>query len=88
MNKEDPPAGWYRDGTGRTRWWDGKQWTVPNHLFPEAPAASQDADSEPMREPVATADEAQTGSNPQSRDKPGKAAKADKPSRPWHRRKH
>src|SRR5690242_8936897 len=22
-----PPAGWYADGTGRLRWWDGTAWT-------------------------------------------------------------
>ncbi|MGB3373679.1 MAG: DUF2510 domain-containing protein, partial [Microbacterium sp.] len=21
------PAGWYDDGSGRQRWWDGQQWT-------------------------------------------------------------
>ena len=24
---ENPPAGWYPDSTGTTRWWDGEQWT-------------------------------------------------------------
>jgi len=23
-----PPPGWYDDGSGRQRWWDGGQWTV------------------------------------------------------------
>lgn len=34
------PAGWYDDGSGRQRWWDGTQWT--EHFAPlaaEAPAA-------------------------------------------------
>ena len=22
-----PPAGWYQDSSGRTRWWDGNVWT-------------------------------------------------------------
>ena len=22
-----PPPGWYGDESGRTRWWDGQQWT-------------------------------------------------------------
>ncbi|MFK4762907.1 DUF2510 domain-containing protein [Microbacterium sp. ZW T5_45] len=21
------PAGWYDDGSGRQRWWDGQKWT-------------------------------------------------------------
>lgn len=32
------PAGWYDDGSGRQRWWDGTQWTE-NH----APAQDSDA---------------------------------------------
>lgn len=43
------PAGWYDDGSGRQRWWDGQQWTenfapetpVPQvPQVPQAPAAS------------------------------------------------
>lgn len=30
------PAGWYDDGSGRQRWWDGEQWT--EHFAPEATA--------------------------------------------------
>ncbi|PRB10405.1 DUF2510 domain-containing protein [Microbacterium sp. MYb62] len=35
------PAGWYDDGSGRQRWWDGQQWT--EHFAPEtaAPAATE-----------------------------------------------
>ncbi|KJQ54601.1 DUF2510 domain-containing protein [Microbacterium sp. SA39] len=33
------PAGWYDDGSGRQRWWDGQQWT--EHFAPEAPAAPE-----------------------------------------------
>lgn len=29
------PAGWYDDGSGRRRWWDGGQWT--DHFAPETP---------------------------------------------------
>jgi hypothetical protein len=29
------PAGWYDDGSGRQRWWDGEQWT--EHFAPETP---------------------------------------------------
>ncbi|MFB4350454.1 DUF2510 domain-containing protein [Microbacterium sp. CR_7] len=41
------PAGWYDDGSGRQRWWDGTQWT--EHFAPSTDAAdpgvSQTADS-------------------------------------------
>ncbi len=30
------PAGWYDDGSGRRRWWDGAQWT--NVLEPSTTA--------------------------------------------------
>lgn len=32
------PAGWYPDGRGATRWWDGERWT--EHVQPQAPPAS------------------------------------------------
>ena len=35
------PAGWYDDGSGRQRYWDGTQWT--EHLAPLAPPAGQAA---------------------------------------------
>ncbi|WP_226531741.1 DUF2510 domain-containing protein [Microbacterium paraoxydans] len=33
------PAGWYDDGSGRQRWWDGQQWT--EHFAPEAATPSE-----------------------------------------------
>ena len=33
------PAGWYDDGSGRQRWWDGQQWT--EHFAPETAAAAE-----------------------------------------------
>lgn len=32
------PAGWYDDGSGRMRWWDGRQWT-PNYAPTSAPTS-------------------------------------------------
>lgn len=32
------PAGWYDDGSGRQRWWDGQQWT--EHFAPETAASA------------------------------------------------
>lgn len=59
----NPQAGWYDDGSGRTRWWDGNTWT--EHFAPEpasAPAASaasaaiEEIDEETtLRQPVAVA---------------------------------
>lgn len=35
---ELPPPGWYSDGAGSTRWWDGAQWT--SQVLPGSPANS------------------------------------------------
>jgi hypothetical protein len=37
----NPPSGWYDDGRGALRYWDGTQWT--EHTAPLAPAADQAA---------------------------------------------
>lgn len=37
------PAGWYDDGSGRQRWWDGEKWT--EHFAPQSEAAAQPADA-------------------------------------------
>ncbi|WP_292699699.1 DUF2510 domain-containing protein [Microbacterium sp. 69-10] len=64
------PAGWYDDGSGRQRWWDGSRWT--ENYAPAgdgaaadgpaasagdlaAPAAGSDADAAPAHAPVAPA---------------------------------
>lgn len=44
------PAGWYDDGSGRQRWWDGQQWT--EHFAPEA--ASSDALEAVAQSPTAS----------------------------------
>lgn len=48
------PAGWYDDGSGRQRWWDGQQWT--EHYAPATPAEAQ-APSVPAVPPVPQAPE-------------------------------
>ncbi|WP_309102515.1 DUF2510 domain-containing protein [Microbacterium sp.] len=58
------PAGWYDDGSGRQRWWDGQQWT--EHFAPEAEApAATDA---PAAEPAAGSAAPQDWSNGDSLD--------------------
>lgn len=37
------PAGWYDDGSGRQRWWDGTQWT--EHFAPAAEPAAAETES-------------------------------------------
>jgi hypothetical protein len=37
MTDQNAPAGWYPDGSGGNRWWDGTQWTE-HFQAPEAPA--------------------------------------------------
>ncbi|CAH0160192.1 hypothetical protein SRABI76_01016 [Microbacterium oxydans] len=52
------PAGWYDDGSGRQRWWDGQQWT--EHFAPETAAPIEDAapaESAPSEPDVAAVDE-------------------------------
>lgn len=40
-NTPPPPAGWYPDAQGTTRWWDGQQWTEQTQAAPTAPATPQ-----------------------------------------------
>jgi len=47
---ENPPAGWYPDSAGTTRWWDGNQWTehtppppTPTQAPPEGPPSPPSA---------------------------------------------
>ncbi|RGE17649.1 DUF2510 domain-containing protein [Leucobacter sp. wl10] len=44
------PAGWYDDGSGHRRWWDGQQWTndyapVQGGVIPAQPAPGADSDT-------------------------------------------
>lgn len=69
------PAGWYDDGSGRQRWWDGSQWTdnyapagdsapadgsAASEGDSAAPAAGSDAYAAPAYAPVAPASTAPT----------------------------
>ena len=80
---EKPPAGWYPDSTGTTRWWDGNEWT--DH---QPPATQANAGDAPPSSP------AQTASPPHQTQSAGKTradAKAEKAyakaSRPWYKKK-
>ncbi|WP_312172113.1 DUF2510 domain-containing protein, partial [Microbacterium sp.] len=48
------PAGWYDDGSGRQRWWDGEQWT--EHVAPvvETPATETSTPASPAPETAAS----------------------------------
>lgn len=47
------PAGWYDDGSGDLRWWDGAQWTA--HVRSAAiPAPAPQADAEPTAAPASS----------------------------------
>lgn len=50
------PAGWYDDGSGRQRWWDGQQWT--EHLVEAPTPAPGPADSTASAHPVDAAQSA------------------------------
>lgn len=50
MTQQSVPAGWYPDGSGRRRWWDGVQWTEhfePPPAPPAPPAAPAPAPAAP-----------------------------------------
>lgn len=50
MTQQGKP-GWYNDGTGQQRWWDGRGWTGYTQAIPETPVA--DAQTEPLIAPAA-----------------------------------
>lgn len=56
------PAGWYDDGSGRQRWWDGAQWT--EHFAPVEPTAAAPAAAAPID--AAPIDAAETDAAPET----------------------
>jgi hypothetical protein len=81
---EMPPAGWYPDNTGTTRWWDGDQWTEHQQPAPTAATATATLPS-----PNASASETPTQAQAPLRTRAdAKAEKAyAKATRPWYRKK-
>lgn len=52
------PAGWYDDGSGSLRWWDGTQWTAHVRTSEGAPAASVRTSVEPVASELHSPDSA------------------------------
>jgi uncharacterized membrane protein HdeD (DUF308 family) len=48
---ENPPAGWYDDGTQRRRYWDGSAWT--GHVAPDPAVPSRAETEQPQRPGIA-----------------------------------
>ncbi|WP_127820600.1 DUF2510 domain-containing protein, partial [Microbacterium sp. CPCC 204701] len=65
------PPGWYDDGHGAMRWWDGSQWT--EHVAQPDPEPSADAPTE-AEIVAASATDAAPGAHPAQ---PGSPAQAD-----------
>ena len=84
---EKPPAGWYPDNTGTTRWWDGDQWT--EHTPPPPP--SQSAATDTVTEPAIAAASSDYPTQTQGPVRTRADAKAEKAyakaSRPWYKKK-
>jgi len=83
---EMPPAGWYPDNAGTTRWWDGDQWT--EHQPPPPPAAAQTATATLPAPPAADSELPTQTQAPIRTRADAKAEKAyAKASRPWYKKK-
>ena len=83
---EKPPAGWYPDNSGTTRWWDGDRWT--EHQPPPPNTAAPTAN---VTEPAVTAASSESPTQPQAPVRTRADAKAEKAyakaSRPWFKKK-
>ena len=55
-NEPNVPAGWYPDGQGSQRWWDGTQWT--EHAHPDLAAQAGQADAADQVDQTAQTDQA------------------------------
>lgn len=74
------PAGWYPDGRGATRWWDGERWT--EHVQPQTPPASGPSASNTDQATNATGSavtSAQTPTEPQTQAAQTQAAQTQAP---------
>lgn len=61
------PAGWYDDGSGRLRWWDGTQWT--EHFAPESAAPAETSAEPATAAPTASGwTDAAAGAEPTAQD--------------------
>jgi hypothetical protein len=74
------PAGWYDDGSGRQRWWDGTQWT--EHFAPivesaESSAEESTAGSNADEATNAVSDSAESADHASSIESPESAADAE-----------
>ena len=66
-NQPSTPAGWYPDGQGSQRWWDGTRWTEHTMPLPDAtpPAPAAPASPDPNATVVAPPRDSSAGTPPQ-----------------------
>lgn len=75
-NQPTTPPGWYPDGQGGQRWWDGTQWT--EHTQPGAPADAPPAAPGPGDQTVVAPNRAADFGQPQQPQQPQQP-----PQQPW-----